>query len=79
MLIFIGLFYLRFSYKVAHETDVHFLQFKIISKYIPCKGNLCLWGKESSDKCRLYNEIDTIGHCFAQCSYIGCFGRKFLS
>ena len=28
-----------------------------------------LWGKESSDKCGLCNEIDTIEHFFAQCSY----------
>ena len=49
--------------------DVQSLQFKIINRYIPCKENLYLWGKESSDKCGLCNEIDTIEHFFAQCSY----------
>ena len=53
-------------YKVA---DVQSLQFKIINRYIPCKENLYLWGKESSDKCCLCNELDTIEHFFAQCSY----------
>ena len=42
------------------QTDVQSLQFKIINRYIPCKENLYLWGKESSDKCGLCNEIDTI-------------------
>ena len=56
--------------KAARETDVQSLQFKIINRYIPCKENLYLWGKESSDKCCLCNEIDTIElFFFAQCSY----------
>ena len=42
----------KIPYKVARETDVQSLQFKIINRYIPCKANLYLWGKESSDKCR---------------------------
>ena len=45
------------------------MQFKTINRYIPRKENLYLWGKESSDKCCLCNEIDTIEHFFAQCSY----------
>ena len=59
----------KIPYKFARETDVQSLQFKIINRYIPCKENLYLWGKESSDKCCLCNEIDTIEHFFAQCSY----------
>ena len=54
---------------VARETDIQSLQFKITNRCIPFKENLYLWGKESSDKCRLCNEIDTIEHFFAQCSY----------
>ena len=59
----------KIPYKSARETDVHSLQFKIINRCIPCKENLYLWGKESSDKCCLFNEIDTIKHFFAHCSY----------
>ena len=59
----------KILYKFTRETDVQSLQFKIINRYIPCKENLYLWGKESSDKCSLCNEIDTIEHFFAQCSY----------
>ena len=39
----------KIPHKVARETDVQSLQFKIINRYIPCKENLYLWGKESSD------------------------------
>ena len=39
----------KIPYKVARETNVQSLQFKIINRYIPCKENLYLWGKESSD------------------------------
>ena len=70
----------KIPYKVAIETDVQSLHFKIINKCIPCKDNLYLWGKESSDKCCLCNEIDTIEHFSAQCSYnIECFDRVFQS
>ena len=55
----------KIPYKFTRETDVQSLQFKIINRYIPCKENLYLWGKESSDKCGLCNEIDTIEHFFA--------------
>ena len=63
----------KIPYKFTRETDVQSLQFKIINRYIPCKENLYLWGKESSDKCGLCNEIDTIEHFFAQCSYNSVF------
>ena len=66
----------KIPYKVALETDVQSLQFKIINRYIPCKENLYLWGKESSHKSRLCNEIDTIEHSV---HIIECFGRVFLS
>ena len=59
----------KIPYKVARETDVQSLQFKKTNRYIPCKENLYLWGKESSDKCCLCNEIDIIEHFFAQCPY----------
>ena len=59
----------KIPYKVAHETNVQSLQFKIINRQLPCKENLYLWGKESSDKCHLCNEIDIIEHFFAQFSY----------
>ena len=68
----------KIPYKFTRETDVQNLQFKIINRYIPCKENLYLWGKESSDKCGLCNEIDTIEHFshsvfrtvfFAQCFF----------
>ena len=40
MLILISLFYFKIPYKVARETDVQSLQFKIINRYIPCKENI---------------------------------------
>ena len=66
----------KISYKFTRETDVQSLQFKIINRYIPCKENLYLWGKESSNKCGLCNEIDTIEHFFAQCSYNRVFWQR---
>ena len=59
----------KIPYKVVRETDIHSLQYKIINRYIPCKVNLQLWGKSSSDKCRLCDEVDTIEHFFSQCTY----------
>ena len=59
----------KIPYKVARATDVQSLQFRIINRYIPCKENLYFYGKESSAKCHLCNEIYTIEHFFAQCSY----------
>ena len=32
--------------------------------------------KESADKCRLCNEIDTIEYFFSQCSYNGIFWQE---
>ena len=57
--------------QLTTERDIHSLQYKIINcnRYIPCKVNLQLWGKSSSDKCHLCDEVDTIEHFFSQCTY----------
>ena len=57
--------------QLTTERDIHSLQYKIINcnRYIPCKVNLQLSGKSSSDKCRLCDEVDTIEHFFSQCTY----------
>ena len=57
------------GYWAKTETNVQSLQLKIVNRYIPCKENLYLLGKESSNECRLCNDIDTIEHFIAQCSY----------
>ena len=57
------------GYWAKTETNVQSLQFKIVNRYIPCKENLYLWGKELSNECLLCNDIDTIEHFVAQCSY----------
>ena len=47
-------YYADFDWPVLFK--IQSLQFKF--RYIPFKENLHLWGKESSAKCRLCNEID---------------------
>ena len=59
----------KIPYKVARETEVQSLQFKIFNRYIPCKENLYLWRKESSDICRVCNKTETTEHFLVQCSY----------
>ena len=68
MLTLIGLSCSKIPYKVVRETNIHSLQYKTINRYIPCKVNLLLWGKCSSDKCRLWDEVGTIEHFFSQCT-----------
>ena len=38
--------------------------------------NLQLWGKNSSDKCRLCNEEDIMEHFFSQCTYNKLFWQN---
>ena len=59
----------KIPYKLVRETDMHSLQYKIINRYIPSKVNLQLWGKNSSDKCRLCEDEHTIEHFSSQCTY----------
>ena len=62
----------KIPYIVARETNLQSLQYQIINRYIPCYANLKLWGKESSNKCPLCNEVDTIEHFFFQCLSVDC-------
>ena len=69
----------KIPYKVARATDVQSLQFRIIDRYIPCKENLYLWGKESSAKCHFCNEIILLNIFSHSVHIIKCFGRMFQS
>ena len=64
-------------YKCTSETYLQSLQYKIIHRYFPCKHNLHIWNIEECDTCNYCNQVDTLGHYFAECVTV-CTFWKYL-
>ena len=63
-------------YECTSETYPQSLQYKIVHRFFPCKYNLHLWNMEDNNKCNYCNQVDTLGHFFAECVSVNSFWKS---
>ena len=63
-------------YECTTEIYLHSLQYKILHRYFPCNYNLHLWSVIDSNQCVHCDDIDTLGHYFAECQVVKVFWKS---
>ena len=63
-------------YECTAEIYLHSLQYKILHRYFPYNYNLHLWSVIDSNQCVHCDDIDTLGHYFAECQVVKVFWKS---
>jgi len=63
----------KLPYKICRNTFIQTLQYKILHRYLNCNYNLHIWQIKDTNKCREWEEIETIEHFLYYCKNVKAF------